>query len=1036
MKNLPASLIEQIKKGKAILFLGSGALIGAEIPGKSIPLGNDLRDLLNNQFLGGEYESESLAHVADLAISQNSLSTIQDFIRDYFSDLRPAKFHLKIPEFKWRALFTTNYDRLIEICYEQNANRLQNYILMLSNSDRIDETRTTNDKVPLIKLHGCITRTHDEFLPLILTVDQYNESLESRKRLFSHLYELAYENTIIFIGHSLQDYNIRNVLLQLYREVPQGQRHYLVKPGVKRAESDYWAEKKITSIDCSFEEFIICIEKEVSKNERVLSLVRPVTTHPIEERFTTRLKPSEELLRYLTDHAEFISEQTSFSQYSPKEFYKGTDQGWFPIAEGLSIERSISKRIRKNVIEKPEAERKSKVELYIIKGEAGSGKTVLLRQIAWNSKNLGIGIFIWVKSGSPVDLDVISEINRNTKERIFLIWDDAARNSHEISICFSRAKRKALPITILSSERFNEWNTQCDEIDEFVTDVFKLSYLNESEITDLIGKLDNHDCLGPNLTPQSEEERKREFREIHGRQLLVALYEATMGKPFEDIIHDEYSHISPESAKEIYLTVCTLNRMRVPVRAGLISRIHGVSFEKFQQRFFKPLEKIVISYSSNQSDIHYKARHPEIAEIVFRRALNNSVDRYNEYIRILSKLNISYESDRSSFRTMIRAKALHELFPSYDDIKSIYEDTLNSIGDDPYLFQQMANFERIRPNGNLKRAIELLEAAKDMAPYDKSIIHSLAVVWRDRASLTENAAIKMKCRDESRAWLEFAAKKWGTNSYISCTLVEIALDKLRDLITDDYATDRSIDEAVRQVEKLLIETKRKFPSDEQIHLIEAQFAKLLKDKKRVIAALENSFSESNRDPFIASRLAIVYKKIGKYEKAIKTIQSALERRRADHHLNFQYAELLRQNPKPDFATLAYHYQRAYSSGDQNYQAQFWHARFSYESTDKTEHQRSNDIFDTLRTVQLPFEARTKIIDYIGGYSSPITHFGTLIKKKEGFGFITVDGRGQDIFCPSQEVKNDLWEVLQEGDRVKFKIGFSYSGPVCCDVEAI
>lgn len=1035
MMALPASLIDQIKKGKAILFLGSGALVGAELPGKTIPLGNDLRDLLNDQFLDGEFKSETLAHVAALAISQNSLSTVQDYIGDYLRDLKPAKFHLKIPEFMWRALFTTNYDRLIEVCYEDNANRIQDYILMLSNNDKIDETRTTNDKVPLVKLHGCITRTHEESLPLILTIDQYSESLDSRNRLFSHLYELAYENTIIFVGHSLQDTNLRTVLLKLHKEAPQGQRHYLVKPGIKQAESDYWAEMKITSLDYSFEKFLNLLDAEVNKPDRILSLVRPLTTHPIEERFVTHSKSSEGLLRYFTDNAEFISEQTFFYQYPPEEFFKGTDQGWFPIAEGLSIDRSISTRIKQNLIERPEAERKTKAELYVIKGEAGSGKTVLLRQIAWSSKGLGIGIFIWVKPGSTVDHDVITEIYRKTKERIFLIWDDAARNAKEIIRCFTSAKRDHLPVTILTSERFSEWNTRCDEIDDFVTGVFKLSYLNDSEITDLIGKLDDNDCLGPNLTPKTHEERKREFMEISGRQLLVALYEATMGEPFADIIYDEYLHIYPESAKEIYLTVCTLNRMRVPVRAGLISRIHDVSFEKFQESFFKPLERIVISESFSQSDIHYKARHPEIAEIVFRRVLNNSVDRYNEYIRILEKLNISYESDRSSFRSLIKAKALHDLFPSYEDVKSIYEYALESIGDDPYLFQQMANFERIRPNGNLTRAIELLDKAREMAPYDSSIIHSLAVVWRDRACLTEDPAAKIKFRGESRAWLETAAKKWGDNSYISCTLVDLALDNLGDLLADDGIADRSIDEAIRRAEKELVNTKRKFPSDGHVFSIEARFAELLKDNKRAINALEKAFSESNRDPFIATRLAAVYNDTGEYEKSLETIKSALERRSSDHRLNFQYAELLRKTPKQDISQIAYHYRRAYTPRDQNYQAQFWHARYSFESKDKTEQQISREIFDTLRSAKLPFDARTKVRDYKGGIASPTAYLGRLAKKKEGYGFIVVDGSGQEIFCPSQEAKEDMWEALQEGDRLKFNIGFSYNGPVCCGVEA-
>ncbi len=1031
--NLPASLVEKVKRGKAILFLGSGALVGAEIPGKTIPLGDGLRDLLNDQFLDGEYASDSLAHVAALAISQNSLFDVQDFIGDYFCGLRPASFHYKIPEFKWRALFTTNYDRLIEICYEESADNLQDFILILSNSDRFDETRTTNDKVPLIKLHGCITRTHEESLPLILTVDQYDESLESRSRLFNHLFELAYENTIIFIGHKLQDSNLRSILLKLHKEAPQGQRHYFVKPDIKQVESDYWAEKKITSVNCTFEEFMTLLDKEVSRPERLLSLVRPVTTHPIQERFTTKSKPSEDLLRFLTDNVEYISNNSTFIQCVPKEFYKGADQGWFPMAEGLSIMRTLGIRIRKNVIEKPEVDRKSKAELFVIKGEAGSGKTILLRQIAWDAKDLGIGIFIWVKSGAWVDLSVIGEITKRTSERVFLIWDDAARNSKEISRCFSKARKDDLSVTILTAERFSEWNTRCTEIDDLVTGVYKLPYLSETEITDLIGKLEKYDCLGPNLTPKNDEERKRQFKEKYGRQLLVALYEATMGEPFEDIIFDEFSKISPQGAKDIYRTVCTLNRMRVPVRAGLISRIYGISFEKFQQHFFKPLEKVVLSESYNQSDVHYKARHPEIAEIVFKRALSDIVDRYDEYIRILSKLNISFESDRSSFRTMIRAKSLHELFPNYEDVQKIYEFAKETIGNDAYLFQQIANFERIRPNGNLNRAMELLDAARKLAPYDNSINHSLAVLWRDRASATEEPAAKIKFRGEARTLLRQMVRKGDDNGYVSCTLVDLALDDLGDLIGDENATDRSIDLAVREAERELLATKRKFPSDEHVFRIEARFAEIIEDERRVIAALEKSFSPS-RDPFVATRLSTIYKASGDTEKAIRIVRLALERRSSDHRLNFHYAELLRKGSESKIEDLVYYYRRAYTPKDHHYQAQFWDARFSYELDDPSSRQRSDEIFDELRNAKLPFESKIKIRDQIGSSEAPHVFVGTLNRKIDGYGFITVDGRGNDIFFSGKDMKDNLWDALQEGDRMRFNIGFSFGGPVCCNVE--
>ena len=74
----------------------------------------------------------------------------------------------------------------------------------------------------------------------------------------------------------------------------------------------------------------------------------------------------------------------------------------------------------------------------------------------------------------------------------------------------------------------------------------------------------------------------------------------------------------PPNRKTIVLTICFLNRLNAPVRAGIISRSHGVPFAIFKEEFFRPLEHIVItSFDNIIRDYTYAARHPHIAQMVF-----------------------------------------------------------------------------------------------------------------------------------------------------------------------------------------------------------------------------------------------------------------------------------------------------------------------------------------------------------------------------------------------------------------------------------
>ena len=112
---LPGALVDAVREARAVLFLGAGASRGAvHQPQEEVPDGNQLRDLICDRFLNGEMKSASLLECSDYAIDSHDLGTFQQFIRDRFIGFQPAAFHKLIPTFNWVAIFTTNYDLLIE----------------------------------------------------------------------------------------------------------------------------------------------------------------------------------------------------------------------------------------------------------------------------------------------------------------------------------------------------------------------------------------------------------------------------------------------------------------------------------------------------------------------------------------------------------------------------------------------------------------------------------------------------------------------------------------------------------------------------------------------------------------------------------------------------------------------------------------------------------------------------------------------------------------------------------------------------------
>jgi hypothetical protein len=1029
---LPDALIEEARRGRIVLLLGAGASYGARAPDGRRPLsGNELRDALSDRFLGGKAKDSSLAWVAELAISETDLGTVQDFIADILGDLQPAPFHAKLPTFRWRGIATTNYDTIIESAYRLK-NRIQDLIPIRSDEDKIDELLRSPRDLALLKLHGCVTRTRDPRTPFILTTDQYVTHRRGREQLFATLEEWGREYPILFVGHAGQDADLRELLLELSRVADWRPRYYFLKPGVEDTERRLWESKRVGVLDGTFENLIEALDASIDAAMRPILKAVDVR-HPIQRRFAVDESVTPLLNDYLTIDFEYLHASLAVAGGNPQDFYRGFDFGWYSVINNLDVRRHLTDRLLNDIIIRAEDERPSIAELYVLKGEAGAGKSVFLRRLAWEAATQADVLCLYLREDGILRYDALRELYRVTQQRLFVYVDSAAKHVQEIAQAVAGAIRDRLPLTVFTAERQNVWNTTCERLVPQVTDTFPLRYLSHSEIQALVDLLAKHNSLGPNLSGKTREECVKEFEERAGRQLLVALHEATVGLPFEDLLLDEYQQIQPRAAQQLYLTVCVMNRLKVGVRAGLIARVHAIPFEQFAERLFGPLEHVVqVRQHAGTQDYLYVARHPEIAQIVFDRVLDKPVDRYNEYVRIIGQLNLAYSTDRSALRGLLRAKSLHDLFPNYQDVRSIFSIAERVAPREAYVYQQQANYERIRPDGSPDAAERMLQVARELDPRDLSIVHTLAELKRARAERATHNLEREKFRNEARSLLVPLLNDTQHGRYARVTLVKLALDELRDVLDRSNSTDKEVDEAIRAVEAHLERGQQQFPDEQFLLTAEAQFGSLLRDNERSFGALQRAFQANQRDPYIASRLARLHEDRGDLQGAEDVLTTALDSNRGDKQLNFQYANVLRRNGKSDNSVLIYHYRRAFTKWDTNYEAQFWFARYTFESSDEREREEGKQVFRRLREVPLAHEVRVQIRDVVGGDTTPRRYHGRVARRDFAHGFVERDGAGDWVFCHRDTSPN--WEKLALNDRVRFAVGFSFSGAVALDVQ--
>ncbi|HDM8047429.1 SIR2 family protein [Vibrio fluvialis] len=1021
--DLDPTLRNFILEGKVILFLGSGASLGAcKAGGESIPSTEELRDILASRFLDDSWKNNSLSEVAEISISQSDPVTVQSYIRDVFLGFLPTDFHKKIPNFRWAGIYTTNYDLLIENSYQSIDNAKQELVPIHRDSDRMDSLiKDPTKQLAYTKLHGCINRISEQDLPLILTTDQYVTHKDGRASLFKRIIEQGTGKPILFIGHSLSDTDIREVMHEISNITSSRPRYWAVMYDFREQQRSFWESKRITLIKGTFEEFINELDKSTSNFE--VDFNRRKTVHPIESKFTSNdHNLTEEALRTLDNPLEYIHyNMLTEENCKPELFYHGYSHGWNPIQQELDVRRKLCDEILSESILAEESERTTKVEVFNISGSAGSGKSVILKRLAFDSSVDYDRICLFWDSSEKLDTRTILEIAEKVDERVYLFIDKASSHVNDLLFLIEKFKKSNLLITCFIAERTNIWNTECIPLHRYITNTYDVRNLSLREINDLLDKLECHKCLGV-LTNIDRKQQVSEFTNRLDRQLLVALHEATMAKSFEEIIQDEFDNIADRKAQLIYRTVCTMNQFGVPVRAGIIHRIHSVTFQDFKEVFFEPLENVLHVKEDKYGDVSYEARHPSIAEMVFSHALSTDDERLNSYISLIQSLDIGYSSDRTAFRELIKFKHLNSVFQSPEDIEKIYGISAKVCGDDDYYYQQFAIFYMRSKKQRFSLAEKYLYLAKEFGSHNSSIIHTWAELELLKATKSTGLERERLYNKASRLAQEASTSSTDT-SYGYSTLCKISISRLEDVLnTED---EELISDAADNAQSQLKYALDCHPDADVILELEAKLATLLKDNERAQKALEKAFAINTTNSYLASALGNIYESKGDIQKAIDTYNKVLS---DNHNEKLAHAKLAKiystSSQFIDKDKAEYHWQRSFTDGDSNTINKVWYSRQLYLNNKYDEYRNQ---IEKMRSIRLPPKTKNAIRGVLYDGDNLVHLVGRVKKAEASYLLIETPGYKGIHFMHISNCPDHKWEDFSAGSEICYNLGFTVSG---------
>ncbi len=263
----------ELYKDRFAIFLGAGASYGAtNNKGEKLLGAFGLRNAIWSKFMLTEKErieydfknlaSMSLEHASAIAETKTDRGSINKFIKEKYTADKTLWQHATLPFLDPKAIFTTNYDNLIELGYNLQSGK--NEINKIS--PVFDDNYEENEFIPLYKPHGSVDKSSSSIKKggIVITQFDYFDVHNDRLNMLEKFVDLLSNKCVLFIGYSFMDFDISRLIYNLHK-AKNRPRWYAVFP---RNDSDvktmYLEKYGIKQINRTFFDFMLDLDNKIN----------------------------------------------------------------------------------------------------------------------------------------------------------------------------------------------------------------------------------------------------------------------------------------------------------------------------------------------------------------------------------------------------------------------------------------------------------------------------------------------------------------------------------------------------------------------------------------------------------------------------------------------------------------------------------------------------------------------------------------------------------------------------------------------------
>lgn len=201
-------LVRAIRERRAILFAGAGLSMSVGLPSWSELIARMRREL----DLGDDAAPATYQTLAEYyRLTRGSIGPLRSWMDRTWSvseeRVKESRLHELIVRLDFPLLYTTNYDNNLEAAYRLHR---RDYVKIANASDI---AQATDARTQIVKFHG----DFEDDASLVLAETDYFDRLAFESPLDIKFRADALGRTLLFIGYSLSDLNIRLLLHRLWR---------------------------------------------------------------------------------------------------------------------------------------------------------------------------------------------------------------------------------------------------------------------------------------------------------------------------------------------------------------------------------------------------------------------------------------------------------------------------------------------------------------------------------------------------------------------------------------------------------------------------------------------------------------------------------------------------------------------------------------------------------------------------------------------------------------------------------------------------